>query len=169
MPTDGYWSNGRNGNTAEPGAAKRRLIMLTGTIVAATVIGALSSTGNAGKARDPEMHQTRKGQQWFSGMKLHIGVDSRTGRAHRALVMAANVHGQAPAAPTAAWQRAARVWRQRLLWRHARGALLFRRLPEQPGRRQPERCERQRHRPGQPRPAGQRDHRDQDLGHGHRQ
>lgn len=64
----------------------------TGTIVDATLIGAPSSTKNAKKERDPEMHQTRKGQQWYFGMKLHIGVDSRTGLAHSAAVTAANVH-----------------------------------------------------------------------------
>jgi hypothetical protein len=46
----------------------------TGTIVDATIIGAPSSTKHAD--RDPEMHQTRKGQQWYFGMKLHIGVGS---------------------------------------------------------------------------------------------
>ncbi len=45
----------------------------TGAIVDATSIGAPSSTKNAEKARDPEMHQTRKGKQWYFGMKLHIG------------------------------------------------------------------------------------------------
>ena len=58
----------------------------TGTIVDATIIGAPSSTKNTDKARDPEMHQTRKGQQWYFGMKLHIGVDSQTGLAHTAVV-----------------------------------------------------------------------------------
>ena len=64
----------------------------TGTIVDATIIGAPSSTKNADKARDPDMHQTRKGQQWYFGMKLHIGVDSQTGLTHSAVVTAANVH-----------------------------------------------------------------------------
>lgn len=68
----------------------------TGTIVDATIIGAPSSTKNAGKARDPEMHQTRKGQQWYFGMKLHIGVDSQSGLAHSAVVTAANVHDKHP-------------------------------------------------------------------------
>jgi IS5 family transposase len=68
----------------------------TGTIVDATIIGAPSSTKNAEKARDPEMHQTRKGQQWYFGMKLHIGVDSQSGLAHRAVVTAANVHDKHP-------------------------------------------------------------------------
>lgn len=68
----------------------------TGTIVDATIIGAPSSTKNADKKRDPEMHQTKKGQQWYFGMKLHIGVDSRTGLAHSAVVTAANVHDKHP-------------------------------------------------------------------------
>ena len=68
----------------------------TGTIVDATIIGAPSSTKNADKARDPEMHQTRKGQQWYFGMKLHIGVDSQTGLAHSAAVSAANLHDKHP-------------------------------------------------------------------------
>jgi transposase, IS5 family len=68
----------------------------TGTIVDATIVGAPSSTKNADKARDPEMHQTRKGQQWYFGMKLHIGVDSQTGLAHSAVVTAANVHDKHP-------------------------------------------------------------------------
>lgn len=70
----------------------RGLKVGTGTIVDATIIGAPSSTKNADKARDPEMHQTRKGQQWYFGMKMHIGVDSKTGLTHSAVVTAANVH-----------------------------------------------------------------------------
>ncbi len=68
----------------------------TGTIVDATIIGAPSSTKNADKARDPDMHQTRKGQQWYFGMKLHIGVDSQSGLAHSAVVTAANMHDKHP-------------------------------------------------------------------------
>lgn len=64
----------------------------TGTIVDATIINAPSSTKNSEKQRDPEMHQTKKGQQWYFGMKLHIGVDSQSGLAHSAVVTAANVH-----------------------------------------------------------------------------
>ena len=62
----------------------------------ATIVGAPSSTKKADKARDREMHQTRKGQQWYFGMKMHIGVDSRTGLAHSAVVTAANVHDKHP-------------------------------------------------------------------------
>lgn len=68
----------------------------TGTIVDATIIDAPSSTKNADKARDPDMHQTRKGQQWYFGMKLHIGVDSQSGLTHHAVVTAANVHDKHP-------------------------------------------------------------------------
>ena len=74
----------------------RGLKVGTGTIVDATIIGAPSSTKNADKARDPEMHQTRKGQQWYFGMKLHIGVDSQSGLAHSAVVTSANVHDKHP-------------------------------------------------------------------------
>lgn len=74
----------------------RGLKVGTGTIVDATIIAAPSSTKNADKTRDPEMHQTRKGQQWYFGMKMHIGVDSRTGLAHSAVVTAANVHDKHP-------------------------------------------------------------------------
>lgn len=75
---------------------ERGLKLGSGTIVDATIIGAPSSTKNADKARDPEMHQTRKGQQWYFGMKLHVGVDSRSGLAHSAVVTAANVHDKHP-------------------------------------------------------------------------
>jgi IS5 family transposase len=68
----------------------------TGTIVDATIIGAPSSTKNKERKRDPEMHQSRKGQQWYFGMKLHIGVDSQSGLAHHAMVTAANVHDKHP-------------------------------------------------------------------------
>jgi IS5 family transposase len=64
----------------------------TGTIVDTTIINAPSSTKNKDNARDPEMHQTKKGNQWYFGMKAHIGVDSRTGLAHSASITPANVH-----------------------------------------------------------------------------
>ncbi|MDX8384586.1 MAG: IS5 family transposase [Ghiorsea sp.] len=63
-----------------------------GTIVDATIIAAPSSTKNADHARDPEMHQTKKGNQWHFGMKVHIGVDSKSGLTHSASVTSANVH-----------------------------------------------------------------------------
>ena len=67
-------------------------IMRGGSIVDATIIAAPSSTKNAEGARDPEMHQTRKGQQWYFGMKAHIGVDAGTGYVHSVSCTAANVH-----------------------------------------------------------------------------
>jgi IS5 family transposase len=72
------------------------MALKTGSIVDATIIAAPSSTKNAEKQRDPEMHQTRKGKQWYFGMKLHIGVDSQSGLAHSAVVTAANVHDKHP-------------------------------------------------------------------------
>ena len=63
----------------------------TGTIVDATIISAPSSTKNRDKARDPEMHQTKKGNQWYFGMKAHVGVDSRTKLIHAVVATAANV------------------------------------------------------------------------------
>lgn len=63
----------------------------TGTIVDATIINAPSSTKNAEKARDPDMHQTKKGNQWYFGMKAHIGVDSKTKVIHAVVATAANV------------------------------------------------------------------------------
>ena len=58
----------------------------------ATIIEAPSSTKNRAGERDPEMHQTRKGNQWHFGMKAHIGVDSETGIVHSMSATAANVH-----------------------------------------------------------------------------
>lgn len=58
------------------------------------------------------MHQTRKGQQWYFGMKIHIGVDSQSGLVHSAVVTSANVHDKQSAARPSARQRAPRLWRQ---------------------------------------------------------
>jgi len=63
----------------------------TGTIVDATIIHAPSSTKNATGTRDPAMHQTRKGNQWYFGMKAHIGVDSKEGIVHSLCSTAASV------------------------------------------------------------------------------
>jgi transposase, IS5 family len=71
---------------------KNGLKLSGGTIVDATIIAAPSSTKNQDKARDPEMHQTKKGNQWYYGMKLHVGVDSKSGLVHSASITAANVH-----------------------------------------------------------------------------
>ena len=72
--------------------AKQGLQVSRGTIVDATIIAAPSSTKNRTKQRDPEMHQTKKGNQWYFGMKAHIGVDSRTSLIHSGTATAANVH-----------------------------------------------------------------------------
>jgi len=62
-----------------------------GTIVDATIVNAPSSTRNARGERDPEMHQTRKGKQWYFGMKAHVGVDSKRKLIHSVVATAANV------------------------------------------------------------------------------
>ncbi len=67
-------------------------IMKGGTIVDATIIAAPSSTKNAEKKRDPEMHQTKKGGQWRFGMKCHIGVDAGSGLVYTIEVTTANEH-----------------------------------------------------------------------------
>ncbi|MEJ7685543.1 MAG: IS5 family transposase [Variovorax sp.] len=67
------------------------LLLRTGTAVDATLIAAPSSTKNAGGERDPEMHQTRKGKQWYFGMKAHIGVDAASGLVHTVVGTAANI------------------------------------------------------------------------------
>lgn len=74
------------------------MAMKQGTIVDATLIAAPSSTKNEKKERDPEMHQTKKGNQWYFGMKVHIGVDSESGLIHSVETTAANVHDLTPAA-----------------------------------------------------------------------
>jgi IS5 family transposase len=67
------------------------LLLRQGTIVDATIIQAPSSTKNASKQRDPEMRQTKKGQQWYFGMKAHIGVDVESGLVHTVTTTPANV------------------------------------------------------------------------------
>jgi len=69
---------------------ERGLLMRQGTIVDATIIAAPPSTKNKSKARDPEMHQTKKGNQWHFGMKAHIGVDVASGVVHTVIGTAAN-------------------------------------------------------------------------------
>ena len=71
--------------------AQRGLRLKEGTIVDASIIEAPASTKNRARARDPEMHQTQKGNAWHFGMKLHIGTDARTGLVHLATT-AANVN-----------------------------------------------------------------------------
>jgi IS5 family transposase len=71
---------------------KEGWIMRGGSIIDATIIAAPSSTKNATGTRDPEMHQTKKGNQWYFGMKGHIGVDAGTGYVHTVTATPANVH-----------------------------------------------------------------------------
>ena len=74
-----------NAHLAEQGHSLRR-----GTIVDASIVAAPSSTKNAKGERDPEMHQTKKGKQWYFGMKAHIGVDAESGLTHSVAATAAN-------------------------------------------------------------------------------
>jgi transposase, IS5 family len=67
------------------------MLLRQGTIVDATIISAPSSTKNRSGARDPEMHQTKKGNQWYFGMKAHIGVDAESGLVHTVIGTPANV------------------------------------------------------------------------------
>ena len=71
--------------------AQKGLLLREGTVVDATIIAAPSSTKNRGRQRDPEMHQTKKGKQWYFGMKAHIGVDADSGLTHTVVTTAAHV------------------------------------------------------------------------------
>jgi transposase, IS5 family len=68
------------------------LMLRSGTVVDATLIAAPSSTKNASGERDPEMHQTKKGNQWHFGLKAHIGADADSGLVHTVIGTAANVN-----------------------------------------------------------------------------
>jgi IS5 family transposase len=70
--------------------SRKGLLLKRGTIVDATIISAPSSTKNAEGERDPEMHQTKKGEQWYFGMKAHIGVDVDSGLVHTVTTTTAN-------------------------------------------------------------------------------
>ena len=72
--------------------AAKGLMLKTGTVVDATLIAAPSSTKNSTGERDPEMHQTKKGNQWHFGMKAHIGVDADSGLVHTVIGTPANVN-----------------------------------------------------------------------------
>ena len=72
--------------------AQQGLMLKTGTVVDATIIAAPSSTKNKDCERDPEMHQTKKGNQWHFGMKAHIGVDAESGLVHTVVGTAAHVN-----------------------------------------------------------------------------
>jgi len=129
--------------------AKKGLMLKTGTVVDATLIAAPSSTKNKDGERDPEMHQTKQGNQWHFGMKAHIGVDADSGLVHSVIGTAANVsdvtqghgllHGQEsvvfadagyqgagkrPEATAVQWQVAMRPGKRRALASNGWGALL---------------------------------------------
>ena len=88
---------------------KQGLQVSRGTIVDATIISAPSSTKNRQKKRDPEMHQTKKGNQWYFGMKAHIGVDSQTKLVHSVVATAAKVH-DSQVVPKLLHGKETRVW-----------------------------------------------------------
>jgi len=98
--------------------AQQGLMLKTGTVVDATIIAAPSSTKNKDGERDPEMHQTKKGNQWHFGMKAHIGVDAESGLVHTVVGTAANVNDVTQAAasccmarrPMPGAMRATRAW-----------------------------------------------------------
>ena len=72
--------------------SQRGLLLKTGTVVDATLIPAPTSTKNKDKARDPEMHSSKKGNQWHFGMKAHIGADAESGLVHSVRATSGNVH-----------------------------------------------------------------------------
>jgi len=78
--------------------ADRGLFLKAGTIVDASLIAAPTSTKNKSQSRDPEMHSSKKGSQWFFGSKFHIGVDSETGLVHTLSVTSGNISDVAEAA-----------------------------------------------------------------------
>ena len=84
--------------TVKAHLSNRGMTIRQGTIVDATLIAAPSSTKNKAGKRDLEMHQTKKGNQWYFGMKVHIGVDKDSGLIHSVVTRAANVHGLTPVA-----------------------------------------------------------------------
>lgn len=113
----------------------------TGTIVDASIIHAPSSTKNKDQQRDPEMHQTKKGTQWYFGMKAHIGVDSKLKLIHSVVARAANVH-DSQALPYLLHGKERRVWgdsayrgQRAVLRKHARHASDF--TQEKAGRDRP--------------------------------
>jgi IS5 family transposase len=91
---------------------RQGITISTGTIVDATIISAPSSTKNREKHRDPDMHQTKKGNQWYFGMKAHLGVDSRSKLIHAVVATAANVH-DAACLPNLLHGEETRVWGDR--------------------------------------------------------
>ena len=135
--------------------ARKGLLLKKGSIVDATIIAAPSSTKNAEGERDPEMHQTKKGNQWHFGMKAHIGVDAESGLVHTVTTTAANesdveqiadlLHGKEKQVWADSGYRGAqaRVDREKLKWHIAARPSDIAKLPD--GRRKTA-IQRQEHR-----------------------
>ena len=87
---------------------ERGLLLRVGTAVDATLIAAPTSTKNKDKKRDPEMHSSKKGNQWYFGMKAHIGVDAESGLVHSVRGTSGHISDIAEGNSLAAWARA--VW-----------------------------------------------------------
>ena len=87
---------------------ERGLLLKVGTAIDATLISAPTSTKNKDKARDPEMHSSKKGNQWYFGMKAHIGVDAESGLVHSVRGTSGHISDIAEGNSLAAWARA--VW-----------------------------------------------------------
>ena len=87
---------------------ERGLLLKVGTAIDATLIAAPNSTKNKDKARDPEMHSSKKGNQWYFGMKAHIGVDAESGLVHSVRGTSGHISDIAEGNSLAAWARA--VW-----------------------------------------------------------
>src|SRR5262252_2864428 len=122
--------------------ARKGLLLKRGSIVNATIIAAPSSTKNAEGERDPEMHQAKKGEQWYFGMKAHIGVDADSGLVHTLTTTAANesdveqvadlLHGKERVVYADSGYRgaASRVDRDQLQWHIAARPSDIARMPE---------------------------------------
>jgi IS5 family transposase len=111
--------------------ARSGMMVGRGTIVDATIIHAPSSTKNKDEKRDPEMHSTQKGNQWYFGMKAHIGVDSKNGLVHAMVATGANVHDSQPLAQllhgneTRVWGDSAYTGQRAVIDKRAPGAKDF--------------------------------------------
>jgi len=95
---------------------EKKLLMREGTIVDATIIAAPSSTKNQSKERDPQMHQTKKGNQWYFGMKAHVGADAGSGLIHTVIGTPANV-ADVKCAPALLHGEEKRATAMRVTWR----------------------------------------------------
>ena len=110
--------------------AANGLQVATSTMVDATIINAPSSTKKREKARDPERHQTRKGNQWYFGMTAHIGVDSRTKLIHAVVATPANV-ADSRVPPQLLHGRETRVWGDQAY--RGQRAVIRQHAPSEPG------------------------------------